>query len=68
VHRPGKEGVLADDSWAELFTSTGRCGLTLLFWTHARPYGEVHLDLAARLECGRNQQPAVGVSPEQVSQ
>jgi hypothetical protein len=29
-----------------------RRGLTPLFWQHVRPYGEVHLDMGARLQIG----------------
>ena len=30
----------------------GLDGLTPLFWTHVRPYGEVRLDLGSRLTIG----------------
>lgn len=32
-----------------LLTSADRRGLTPLFWSHVRPYGEVNLDMDARL-------------------
>lgn len=35
-----------------LLTPVDRRGLTPLFWTHVRPYGEVRLDLRARLSIG----------------
>lgn len=35
--------VLAESAWF---------GLTPLFWDHVRPYGEVRLDLTARLPIG----------------
>lgn len=35
-----------------LLTPADQRGLTPLFWTHVRPYGEVHLDLATRLAIG----------------
>jgi hypothetical protein len=38
-----------DVEWAELVTPADRRGLTPLFWSHVRPYGEVNLDMDARL-------------------
>ena len=32
-----------------MLTADDRRGLTPLFWAHVRPYGEVKLDMAARL-------------------
>ncbi|GAA2408466.1 transposase [Nonomuraea africana] len=46
------QDVLAGEAWAALLTPADRRGLTPLFWTHIRPYGEVRLDLAARLPIG----------------
>jgi Tn3 transposase DDE domain len=46
------QDVLAGEPWADLLTPAGQRGLTPLFWTHVRPYGEVHLDLATRLAIG----------------
>jgi hypothetical protein len=43
------QDVLAEDAWAELLTPEDRRGLTPLFWQHVLPYGEVKLDMAARL-------------------
>jgi hypothetical protein len=37
------QDVLAEEAWA------GMLGLTPLFWQHVRPYGEVRLDMGARL-------------------
>jgi hypothetical protein len=34
----------------ELLTPADRRGLTPLFWSHVRPYGEVNLDMDARLK------------------
>ncbi|MFD5493281.1 hypothetical protein ACFYY3_23935 [Streptomyces sp. NPDC001812] len=34
---------------AELLTPADRRGLTPLFWSHVRPYGEVNLDMVTRL-------------------
>ncbi|MQA82956.1 MAG: transposase [Streptosporangiales bacterium] len=41
--------VLAEDDWNELLTAEDRRGLTPLFWQHVQPYGEVKLDMTARL-------------------
>ncbi|MDA4888371.1 Tn3 family transposase [Streptomyces sp. MS2A] len=41
--------ILGEPEWADLLTSTDRRGLTPLFWSHVRPYGEVYLDMGARL-------------------
>ncbi|MFI7708924.1 Tn3 family transposase [Nonomuraea sp. NPDC049480] len=46
------QDVLAEPEWAALLTPVDRRGLTLLFWLHVRPYGEVRLDLNARLSIG----------------
>ncbi|MBB5785248.1 hypothetical protein [Nonomuraea jabiensis] len=37
---------------AALLTPVDRRGLAPLFWLHVRPYGEVRLDLSARLSIG----------------
>lgn len=42
--------VLAEPDWAALLTPAERRGLTPLFWTHVRPYGEVNLNMTARLD------------------
>ncbi|MGV9773304.1 Tn3 family transposase [Streptosporangium sp. NPDC003464] len=43
------QDVLAEPQWAALPTSADRRGLTPLFWQHVRPYGEVRLNMEARL-------------------
>jgi hypothetical protein len=43
------QDVLAEDQWTQLLTPEDRCGLTPLFWQHVLPYGEVKLDMTARL-------------------
>ncbi|WP_344953924.1 Tn3 family transposase, partial [Sphaerisporangium flaviroseum] len=43
------QDVLAEQQWADLLTPADRRGLTPLFWQHVRPYGEVRLNMAARL-------------------
>jgi hypothetical protein len=43
------QDVLAEDDWTELLTPEDRRGLTPLFWQHVLPYGEVELDMTARL-------------------
>jgi len=53
------QDVLAEDDWAELLTPEDRRGLTPLFWQHVLPYGEVKLDMTARLSI-RTTAPASG--------
>ncbi len=53
------QDVLAEDDWAELLTPEDRRGLTPLFWQHVLPYGEVKLDMTARLSI-RTAPPASG--------
>jgi integrase/recombinase XerD len=53
------QDVLAEDDWAELLTPEDRRGLTPLFWQHVLPYGEVKLDMTARLSI-RTPTPASG--------
>jgi hypothetical protein len=55
------QDVLADPPWADLLTPVDQRGLTPLFWTHVRPYGDVRLDLATRLAIGRASGPPVSV-------
>ncbi|MEU9298733.1 Tn3 family transposase [Streptomyces sp. NPDC048266] len=43
------QDVLGEPKWADLLTPADRRGLTPLFWSHVRPYGEVNLDMGARL-------------------
>ncbi|MFH8753906.1 transposase [Streptomyces rimosus] len=43
------QDVLGEPEWAGLLTPADRRGLTPLFWSHVRPYGEVNLDMDARL-------------------
>lgn len=43
------QDVLAEDAWADMLTTEDRRGITPLFWQHVLPYGEVKLDMAARL-------------------
>ncbi|GAB2460232.1 Tn3 family transposase [Streptomyces incanus] len=46
------QDVLAEPRWVGLLGPADRRGLTPLFWQHVRPYGEVRLDLGARLDIG----------------
>ena len=46
------QDVLAEHNWSDLLTLEDRRGLTPLFWQHVLPYGEVKLDINARLEIG----------------
>lgn len=43
------QDVLDDPDWADGLSPADRRGLTPLFWTHVLPYGQVHLDMTARL-------------------
>lgn len=43
------QDVLAEDDRADTLTAWDRRGLTPLFWQHVLPYGEVKLDMTARL-------------------
>lgn len=43
------QDVMDEPEWADLLTPADRRGLTPLFWSHVRPYGEVNLNMAARL-------------------
>ncbi|MFD9574560.1 Tn3 family transposase [Streptomyces sp. NPDC059982] len=44
------QDLLGEPEWADLLTPADRRGLTPLFWSHVRPYGEVNLDMDARLK------------------
>ena len=46
------QDVLADEAWSGQLDEADRRGLTLLFWQHVRPYGEVPLDMGSRLRLG----------------
>ncbi|MFE7978859.1 Tn3 family transposase [Streptomyces shenzhenensis] len=43
------QDVLGEPEWAGLLTPADRRGLTPPFWSRVRPYGEVNLDMGARL-------------------
>lgn len=43
------QDILGEPEWAGLLTPADRRGLPPLFWSHVRPYGEVNLDMGARL-------------------
>lgn len=43
------QDVLGEPEWADLLTPADRRGLTPLFWSHVRPYGDVNLDMDTRL-------------------
>ena len=46
------QDVLADPAWADILTPADRRGLTLLFWLHLLPYGEVCVAMISRLHLG----------------
>ncbi|WP_413100394.1 hypothetical protein [Streptomyces sp. Inha503] len=43
------QDILGEPEWADLLTPADRRGLTPLFWSHVRPYGDVNLDMDTRL-------------------
>ncbi|MEU7065623.1 hypothetical protein [Streptomyces sp. NPDC046161] len=43
------QDILGEPEWTNLLAPADRRGLTPLFWTHVRPYGEVNLGMDARL-------------------
>ncbi|WP_241838441.1 transposase [Streptomyces sp. TSRI0281] len=43
------QNILGEPKWADLLTPADRRGLAPLFWSRVRPYGEVDLDMDARL-------------------
>ncbi|WP_069757946.1 Tn3 family transposase [Streptomyces sp. LUP47B] len=43
------QDVMDEPEWADLLTPADRRGLTPLFWSHVRPYGDANLNMAARL-------------------
>ena len=47
------QDVLANPEWDESLTAEDRRGLTPLIWLHVLPYGEVRLNMRARLPLGR---------------
>ena len=51
------QDVLADPKWDEILTDEDRRGLTPLIWLHFLPYGEVKLNMRARLALGRGNIP-----------
>jgi TnpA family transposase len=44
------QDVLTEPTWNDRLTPADRRGLTPLFWSHVRPYGEVRLDMETRLD------------------
>ncbi|MFD8163406.1 dienelactone hydrolase family protein [Streptomyces malaysiensis] len=44
------QDILGEPEWTNLLTPADRRGLTPLFWSHLRPYGEVNLDMDTRLK------------------
>lgn len=43
------QDILGEPGWADLLTPADRRGLTPLFWSHVRCYGDVNLDMDTRL-------------------
>lgn len=57
------QDILGEPEWADLLTPADRRGLTPLFWSHVRPYGEVNLDMGARLNLAVAAVPGPGPRP-----
>jgi hypothetical protein len=51
----------------ERFTPADRRGLTPLFWSHTRLYGEVNLDMGARLDLATASVPGPGPQTDQAA-
>jgi hypothetical protein len=68
----GSTAVASDSThvraWADLLTPTDRRGLTPLFWSHVRPYGEVNLDMGARLNLATASIPGPRAPADQAAQ
>jgi hypothetical protein len=60
------QDVLDEPEWADPLTPADRCGLTPLFWSHVRPYGEVSLDMDARLDLAAVRLPSPRVPTDAV--
>lgn len=54
------QDVLAEDEWAGLLTAADRRGMTPLFWSHVRPYGDIRIDMGSRLQIGRTELGGLG--------
>lgn len=57
------QDILGEPERADLLTPADRRGLTPLFWSHVRPYGEVNLDMGARLNLIAVTVQALGCQP-----
>ncbi|MEV7298684.1 Tn3 family transposase [Streptomyces clavifer] len=62
------QDVLGEPEWADLLTPADRSGLTPLFWSHVRPYGEVNLDMDPRLDLAAVRLPGPRVLTESADQ
>ncbi|MFD8968951.1 Tn3 family transposase [Streptomyces sp. NPDC059568] len=62
------QDILGEPKWAELLTPADRRGLTSLFWSHVRPYGEVNLDMDARLDLAAVKLPGSRLPTDAVDQ
>jgi hypothetical protein len=58
------QDILGEPEWADLLTPADRRGLTPLFWSHVRPYGEVNLDMAVRLSLAATTVPGPRAAEE----
>ncbi|MEW1605237.1 Tn3 family transposase [Streptomyces sp. NPDC093808] len=62
------QDVLGEPEWAGLLTSADLRGLTPLFWSHVRPYGEVDLDTGTRLDLAAVKLPGPRVATDATDQ
>ncbi|MFE6977237.1 Tn3 family transposase [Streptomyces sp. NPDC057682] len=62
------QDILGEPEWAELLTPADRRGLTPLFWSHVRPYGEVNLDMDTRLDLAAVRLPGPRVPTDTADQ
>ncbi|MFJ9417781.1 Tn3 family transposase [Streptomyces sp. NPDC101227] len=54
------QDTLGDPEWADLLTPADRRGLTPLFRSHVRPYGDVNFDMDTRLNLAAATVPGPG--------
>ncbi|MEU2632627.1 MULTISPECIES: hypothetical protein [Kitasatospora] len=62
------QDILGEPEWAGLLTPADRRGLTPLFWSHVRPYGEANLDMDTRLDLAAVKLPGHRVETDAADQ
>ncbi|WP_329196377.1 hypothetical protein [Streptomyces sp. NBC_01435] len=60
--------ILGKPEWVRLLTPADRRGLTPMFWSHVRPYGEVNLDMDTRLDLAAVKLPGPRVATNPADQ